>query len=85
MPYVLFVYIILFFSKWTDATFAEPLMNNIKRANYVMPRAIQKTAIPLILDNYDVLGHAETGSGKTAVCFTIFEMFIPCNICFRLT
>uniref|UniRef100_A0AC34F970 ATP-dependent RNA helicase n=1 Tax=Panagrolaimus sp. ES5 TaxID=591445 RepID=A0AC34F970_9BILA len=52
--------------KWTDATFAEPLMNNIKRANYVMPRAIQKTAIPLILDNYDVLGHAETGSGKTA-------------------
>ena len=34
--------------------------------NYTHPTSIQEKAIPLILNNQDVLGSAQTGTGKTA-------------------
>lgn len=33
---------------------------------YATPTAIQEKSIPLILDGKDVIGHSQTGSGKTA-------------------
>ena len=45
---------------------AEPLLDALKRANYATPTPIQAQAIPLILDRNDVLGIAQTGTGKTA-------------------
>lgn len=42
------------------------LQKELIRQNYKKPFPIQKLAIPAILEGYDVLGIAQTGSGKTA-------------------
>lgn len=52
--------------KWSEADFHQCVLDNIIRAKYIVPRKIQSYVIPLILDGFDVKGHAETGSGKTA-------------------
>jgi len=38
----------------------------VKAAGYVKPTPIQKQAIPPVLQGQDVLGLAQTGTGKTA-------------------
>jgi len=43
-----------------------PLLRGVRAAGYQTPTPIQKKAIPLILEGVDVVGAAETGSGKTA-------------------
>ncbi len=42
------------------------LMRGISEAGFVSPRPIQEEAIPATLQGRDILGLAETGSGKTA-------------------
>jgi ATP-dependent RNA helicase RhlE len=42
------------------------LMAGIKSAGFVNPTPIQKQAIPFILEGRDVMGLAQTGTGKTA-------------------
>ncbi len=45
----------------------NPQLNNaIKEAGYLVPTEIQKLAIPQIMAGQDVLGIAQTGTGKTA-------------------
>jgi ATP-dependent RNA helicase RhlE len=45
----------------------EPVLkNNIAARNYVHPTPIQDQTIPIILTGQDVIGIAETGTGKTA-------------------
>ncbi len=44
----------------------EPILRALKEENYSSPTTIQERAIPLILKNTDVLGSAQTGTGKTA-------------------
>ena len=44
----------------------QPLLDILKKENYKSPYPIQKQAIPVILKGNDVLGIAQTGSGKTA-------------------
>ncbi|VDN31495.1 unnamed protein product [Gongylonema pulchrum] len=52
---------------WANAGFGELLMRNIvARSQYKEPRRIQAAVIPLIQNGWDLFGHAETGSGKTA-------------------
>lgn len=41
-------------------------MENVKRAGYDRPTPIQKWTIPSILAGRDIMGCAQTGSGKTA-------------------
>ncbi len=55
----------------TDVTFstlglAEPLLRALATEKYLVPTPIQAQAIPLILSGRDVLGLAQTGTGKTA-------------------
>ena len=45
---------------------AEPLLRALATENYLTPTPIQAQAIPLILSGRDVLGLAQTGTGKTA-------------------
>ena len=45
---------------------SAPLLKNIAAQQYEQPRPIQELAIPVILKGKDVLGIAQTGSGKTA-------------------
>ncbi len=45
---------------------AEPLRQAVKAAGYDTPTPIQQAAIPLVLDGVDLIGCAQTGTGKTA-------------------
>ena len=42
------------------------LLANVRNAGYVTPTPIQEATIPLVLQGGDVLGCAQTGTGKTA-------------------
>ena len=44
----------------------EPLLRALEQARYETPTPIQSKAIPLLLDGMDLLGIAQTGTGKTA-------------------
>lgn len=44
----------------------EELSKNLAELNYVNPTPIQAEAIPLILEGHDLLGIAQTGTGKSA-------------------
>ena len=43
-----------------------PLLKAVREAGYEEPTPIQRETIPLVLDGRDVLGCAQTGTGKTA-------------------
>jgi ATP-dependent RNA helicase RhlE len=45
---------------------AEPIQRALAAENYVEPTPIQAASIPFILSGRDVLGIAQTGTGKTA-------------------
>jgi ATP-dependent RNA helicase RhlE len=51
---------------FTTLGVAEPLLRALAAENYIEPTPIQAQAIPLILSGRDVLGLAQTGTGKTA-------------------
>lgn len=42
------------------------ILQVIQEENYTEPTPIQKLAIPIILDEFDLVGCAQTGTGKTA-------------------
>ncbi|NLF26657.1 MAG: DEAD/DEAH box helicase [Clostridiales bacterium] len=43
-----------------------PLLRSVEQSGYEVPTPIQKATIPLVLAGKDVLGCAQTGTGKTA-------------------
>src|SRR6267154_645231 len=45
---------------------SQPMVEGVKAMGYVEPTPIQLRAIPLILEGRDVIGSAQTGTGKTA-------------------
>jgi len=45
---------------------AEPIMHALVEEKYVTPTPIQTRTIPLVLSDRDVIGIAQTGTGKTA-------------------
>src|SRR5512146_1762394 len=45
---------------------SEAMLEGVKAMGYVEPTPIQLRAIPLILNGQDVIGSAQTGTGKTA-------------------
>lgn len=45
---------------------AESILKALSRAGYETPTPIQQQAIPLILNDHDLLACAQTGTGKTA-------------------
>lgn len=53
-------------TKFTDLGLAEPLLKALAAEGYETPTPIQAQAIPHILQGRDLLGAAQTGTGKTA-------------------
>ena len=44
----------------------EPILKSLQEEGYTIPTAIQSEAIPIVLQGKDLLGSAQTGTGKTA-------------------
>ncbi|MGH8106092.1 MAG: DEAD/DEAH box helicase, partial [Arenimonas sp.] len=53
-------------SLFSDLNLSEPLMRILKEIGYESPSPIQSSCIPLILAGGDIIGQAQTGTGKTA-------------------
>jgi len=49
-----------------DLKLIEPLLRAVRGEGYETPSPIQEQAIPLLLQGRDILGCAQTGTGKTA-------------------
>lgn len=52
--------------KFSDLGLSEPLQRAVRESGYTEPTPIQKAAIPQLLEGRDLLGCAQTGTGKTA-------------------
>lgn len=52
--------------RFEDLKIIQPILKALKEEKYAVPTSIQEKAIPLIIDRKDVLGSAQTGTGKTA-------------------
>jgi len=63
---------------FNDLGLSEPILRAVAEAGYVTPTPIQEQAIPVVLMGRDVLGCAQTGTGKTAG-FTLPMMDILAN------
>ena len=44
----------------------DPIIESIKTQGYAIPTPIQEQAIPILLEKKDIIGSAQTGTGKTA-------------------
>ncbi len=51
---------------FNDMHLIQPLLAAVKANGYAEPTPIQRETIPLVLEGKDVLGCAQTGTGKTA-------------------
>ncbi|KAF9453219.1 P-loop containing nucleoside triphosphate hydrolase protein [Macrolepiota fuliginosa MF-IS2] len=51
---------------WAESDIPQMILECIDRIGYKEPSPIQRQAIPIGLQNRDIIGIAETGSGKTA-------------------
>jgi ATP-dependent RNA helicase RhlE len=51
---------------FAELTLTEPLMQAVRESGYERPTPIQAQAIPYLLQGRDLLGLAQTGTGKTA-------------------
>ena len=49
-----------------DLNLIEPILRALKTEGYTTPTPIQEQSIPIILQHKDLLGCAQTGTGKTA-------------------
>jgi len=53
-------------TQFTDLGLADPILRALETAGYKTPTPIQAKLIPVMLDGKDVVGIAQTGTGKTA-------------------
>eukprot|EP01053_Blabericola_migrator_P004249 Blabericola_migrator_1__4248@NODE_22_length_22262_cov_139_742014_g19_i0_p4_GENE_NODE_22_length_22262_cov_139_742014_g19_i0NODE_22_length_22262_cov_139_742014_g19_i0_p4_ORF_typecomplete_len540_score101_15DEAD/PF00270_29/1_2e47DEAD/PF00270_29/1_1e02Helicase_C/PF00271_31/1_6Helicase_C/PF00271_31/4_9e03Helicase_C/PF00271_31/2_2e24ResIII/PF04851_15/4_6e11ResIII/PF04851_15/6_8e02UTP25/PF06862_12/10UTP25/PF06862_12/0_034Flavi_DEAD/PF07652_14/0_078Flavi_DEAD/PF07652_14/6_8e03AAA_22/PF13401_6/0_13AAA_22/ len=59
-------------TEWAALGLAKPLLKALRDLGYSNPTPIQRDTIPLALAGRDILGRAETGSGKTCA------FLLPC-------
>ncbi len=52
--------------KFSDLGLSPEVLRAVEEAGYVQPTPIQEKAIPIVLQGRDVMGSAQTGTGKTA-------------------
>jgi ATP-dependent RNA helicase RhlE len=51
---------------FTDLGLAEPVIRAVTAESYTTPTPIQAQSIPIVLEGHDLVGIAQTGTGKTA-------------------
>lgn len=51
---------------FTDLKLIQPILESLEKEGYKNPTPIQEKSIPVALDGKDLLGTAQTGTGKTA-------------------
>lgn len=62
-------------TKFNDLNLIPPIQQSLKDAGYEIPTPIQQQSIPLVLEGHDLLGIAQTGTGKTAAfCLPILNL-----------
>jgi len=65
-------------TKFTELGLDKSLLDVIEKLGYSTPFPIQERAIPVLLENNDVIGQAHTGTGKTAAYgLPILQLTIP--------
>ena len=52
--------------QFTDLSLIDPILKAVAEEGYTTPTPIQQQAIPILLSRRDLLGCAQTGTGKTA-------------------
>src|SRR5665213_3360859 len=55
-----------FLTQFSDLGLCKPIMSALKAHGYETPTPIQAQAIPAVMTGADLLGIAQTGTGKTA-------------------
>ncbi|MHB1304285.1 MAG: DEAD/DEAH box helicase [Acidiphilium sp.] len=53
-------------TQFTDLGLAEPILRAVAAQSYTTPTPIQAQSIPILLEGADLIGIAQTGTGKTA-------------------
>jgi ATP-dependent RNA helicase RhlE len=56
----------ILFMTFEDLGLIEPILKAVKEEGYEVPTPIQEQAIPIVMNGFDLLGCAQTGTGKTA-------------------
>ena len=56
----------LLLTSFQDFGLAEPISRALAEENYITPTPIQMQTIPIAITGRDVIGIAQTGTGKTA-------------------
>jgi ATP-dependent RNA helicase DDX23/PRP28 len=72
---------------WKEGNFPEMIAKSIADAGYENPSPIQRQAIPIGQARKDIIGIAETGSGKTAaflIPLLIYMMELPVALVLRV-
>jgi ATP-dependent RNA helicase RhlE len=63
---LLFIYVNIIQLLFENLNLIEPILKALKTEGYTNPTPIQEQSIPVILNRQDLLGCAQTGTGKTA-------------------
>ena len=51
---------------FSDLNLSKETLKSLEKMGFVKPTEIQEKAIPYLMEGYDLLGQAQTGTGKTA-------------------
>jgi superfamily II DNA/RNA helicase len=73
-------------TSFQDFGLADPISRALKEENYLTPTPIQAQTIPLAIAGRDVVGIAQTGTGKTAAFALpiLSEAGLRCPLPFRI-
>jgi ATP-dependent RNA helicase RhlE len=71
-------------TSFSDLNLSQPILKALAAEGYETPTPIQARAIPELLAGKDLLGIAQTGTGKTAAfALPILQTALPVAMCGR--
>ena len=66
------------FTSFADLNLSDALLKALETLKFVTPSPVQQQTIPLMLQRRDLIGQAQTGTGKTAAfALPILQLLIP--------